>query len=733
MSEVEGTLRGEEMEDLRRENAALKKELASLKQTLRGSLFEALHGEARNNHLGRGKNLLFKTVVPAAPPVQFQAASASAASSPSPPVPPRADRVRSLVRKNSLMKRFGDGLPFEQDSPMWRASLRGYEKKSSASLKAIDAILFKFKEYTQNGRRFASVSTAMASLMRHGLIFEKADKENILVQAMVQFGEIVDEIANSLMVLLSSLENAFVFQHKAFVADMKAKSSMLKKKYVTAGNELEAHLHKVLLGKRRDSQTPEELEKDVSAARRNFEVSRFMLCKHLNKQREHELVESSLAAWYSYKAYFNQCRDIFIALEPKMKDMSARITKEHKDIALHDAFWDQKEQKLRKLLSTEGLENVFALSKTDAVNFPSGAREKEAIMMGWLYKQSSNLLKDWKRRFFILQGGKLYYVTNHSHGSLDDPVLVCDVMLCTVRSVTGSRLAFEIISPTSRTYLLQAESKKSLDKWVRAIQHCTETMLVGNGIGNGQMAHKSGSSARGPTSCSETMQAVLQSNPFCCDCSNPNPDWASINLGSLICIECSGIHRSLGVHVSKVRSVGLDHFSPVLGDMMNELGNDIVNKVYEAEMHKMSGWQRPNGDNSGLVDRTKFIKAKYVYRGFLSQEGLGKGEGFLLPAICKAVYEADIALVFKLIAYHDANLNGLCVENEFLEGGGSDNFSPLHVACKHGRLTIAELLFLNGASLMTVDINGCKPVDLAMLSNKVEMIEWCLDKMSNAL
>ena len=36
------------------------------------------------------------------------------------------------------------------------------------------------------------------------------------------------------------------------------------------------------------------------------------------------------------------------------------------------------------------------------------------------------------------------------------------------------------------------------------------------------------------------------------------PDWASINLGILVCIECSGIHRSLGVHVSKVRSLTLD-------------------------------------------------------------------------------------------------------------------------------------------------------------------------------
>ena len=42
-------------------------------------------------------------------------------------------------------------------------------------------------------------------------------------------------------------------------------------------------------------------------------------------------------------------------------------------------------------------------------------------------------------------------------------------------------------------------------------------------------------------------------NDKCADCSAPDPDWASLNLGLLICIECSGVHRNLGVHISKVR------------------------------------------------------------------------------------------------------------------------------------------------------------------------------------
>jgi Arf-GAP/coiled-coil/ANK repeat/PH domain-containing protein len=56
----------------------------------------------------------------------------------------------------------------------------------------------------------------------------------------------------------------------------------------------------------------------------------------------------------------------------------------------------------------------------------------------------------------------------------------------------------------------------------------------------------------------------IDGNEKCADCTRENPKWASINMGVLLCIECSGIHRGLGVHISKVKSLDLDRWDPML-------------------------------------------------------------------------------------------------------------------------------------------------------------------------
>lgn len=108
----------------------------------------------------------------------------------------------------------------------------------------------------------------------------------------------------------------------------------------------------------------------------------------------------------------------------------------------------------------------------------------------------------------------------------------------------------------------------------------------------------------------------IPGNAHCCDCRGSNPRWASINLGITLCIECSGVHRSLGVHYSKVRSLTLDAWETENVKVMMELGNEVVNRIYEARVPEDCELRKPT-EQCEIGVREAWIKAKYVERRFV--------------------------------------------------------------------------------------------------------------------
>jgi hypothetical protein len=109
------------------------------------------------------------------------------------------------------------------------------------------------------------------------------------------------------------------------------------------------------------------------------------------------------------------------------------------------------------------------------------------------------------------------------------------------------------------------------------------------------------------------------SNARCADCDARDPDWTSINLGIFICIKCAGIHRNLGVHHSKVRSIDLDTacWEPEQISFMESLGNLKSNAEYEA--FAPCFYVRPKECDSSII-RENWIRAKYVRKEFVRDQ-----------------------------------------------------------------------------------------------------------------
>ncbi|KAL3912595.1 MAG: hypothetical protein SGILL_006820, partial [Bacillariaceae sp.] len=83
-----------------------------------------------------------------------------------------------------------------------------------------------------------------------------------------------------------------------------------------------------------------------------------------------------------------------------------------------------------------------------------------------------------------------------------------------------------------------------------------------------------------PMACRSLLYEI-DGNNKCLDCGTGTPEWAIVHYGGLVCIQCSGSHRSLGVQTSTVRHVTMDHWTYPQVIKMLEGGNQQLSQFFE--------------------------------------------------------------------------------------------------------------------------------------------------------
>eukprot|EP00658_Telonema_sp_P-2_P032493 TRINITY_DN24050_c0_g1_i1.p1 TRINITY_DN24050_c0_g1~~TRINITY_DN24050_c0_g1_i1.p1 ORF type:complete len:380 (-),score=78.98 TRINITY_DN24050_c0_g1_i1:132-1271(-) len=288
--------------------------------------------------------------------------------------------------------------------------------------------------------------------------------------------------------------------------------------------------------------------------------------------------------------------------------------------------------------------------------------------------------------------------------------------LATVKVDAAVPYSFDVITPQQQ-YYFQAFGALAHAHWVSCLRNATADCLYGS------------ESAKNETNVSTKQLELLRAvrgNSRCCDCGSEDTDWVSINLGVLFCIECSGIHRSLGAHLSKVRGLKLDTLAEDTTSMLCSIGNEAANKLWE---DCLDGACKP-GPSDTREAKGDFIRQKYGERRWMGDEfkGIHDLRTATVEKMFCAVREDDTTKLSVILALTGGE-GGMMFDGKDLCQGGSHarHTSLLHAACIHNCVNSAILLKNAGAQMTAVDSNGQTPLDCAEQAGNEEMCRWMLE------